>query len=589
MSVGEKEAQLVYEEAAKSLLRRALRTLLKFLIKLAKVFGKILISLLSTFAPVLVPVFAVLLIFGFLYFAIFMVPRYIMTGGSAPLEGQACGVMHVLATAYTAGEESTDKITATGTKAAHGTIAVDPDVIPFGTKIYVPGYGYGVAADTGKAIKGKRIDLFFDTVEEAEEWGRKWVTIKLYGATDEDISPSKTNVAILSYGDTDIGWTLLQDKKLYNRYLNLEAAWLDEFESKGELKEDTVDYASGNAADEDALVGDVWSAYMNKIPAEMDMAYPHRISWALLGGMDKVLGDPTTHGEHGWEQEGKGRKPAPEKHFAELRPKLSWQNFELYYYKRWTVKNSDGTTTTKEKKYKEKIRLLTSADCYDALYTYTWTEDVIEEHDEDYYKKVIIPKAVSVTRTGPYYARLRSVLETYGLSSDMDMEMILQIARNLDDTFALDSWLFSTPSELFGTQETAEGEGMLFDIWPVRGNITSDFGMRIHPLLNEVRFHTGIDIAAPESTPVVAVDDGQVILSGTQGAYGKAVLIEHETSRTFYAHLSSIAVSPGMKVRKGQVLGRVGSTGWSTGPHLHFEVRTGLNRTQYIDPMLALP
>ncbi len=87
--------------------------------------------------------------------------------------------MRVEATAYSAAQPDLNDITATGAKAVRGVIAVDPRVIPLGTRVYVPGYGYAVAADTGGAIKGKRIDLCFDTVAECFKWGRRMVTITI--------------------------------------------------------------------------------------------------------------------------------------------------------------------------------------------------------------------------------------------------------------------------------------------------------------------------------------------------------------------------------------------------------------------------
>lgn len=93
---------------------------------------------------------------------------------TAPTGGRS---MDVLATGYSAKEPGLDYCTATGARAVHGVIAVDPHVIPLGTHVYVPGYGYAVAADTGGAIKGNHIDLCFDTVEECVQWGRRPVTI----------------------------------------------------------------------------------------------------------------------------------------------------------------------------------------------------------------------------------------------------------------------------------------------------------------------------------------------------------------------------------------------------------------------------
>lgn len=109
---------------------------------------------------------------------------------------------------------------------------------------------------------------------------------------------------------------------------------------------------------------------------------------------------------------------------------------------------------------------------------------------------------------------------------------------------------------------------------PVRGNLTSRFGSRIHPILRTRRFHDGIDIAAPGGTRVAASADGVVVSKGWGGAYGNLVKVRHGNGvETWYAHLSSANVTVGQRLHKGETLGRVGSTGWSTGDHLHFSIR----------------
>ena len=110
--------------------------------------------------------------------------------------------------------------------------------------------------------------------------------------------------------------------------------------------------------------------------------------------------------------------------------------------------------------------------------------------------------------------------------------------------------------------------------YPVRAPITSPFGPRRHPIFGVRSMHSGIDLAAPYGTPIKASEGGVVIYSGWYGGYGKVVILDHAKGfSTLYAHLSSTKVSVGARVRQGEVVGFEGSTGYATGPHLHFEVR----------------
>lgn len=111
-------------------------------------------------------------------------------------------------------------------------------------------------------------------------------------------------------------------------------------------------------------------------------------------------------------------------------------------------------------------------------------------------------------------------------------------------------------------------------MWPTNGVITSNFGWRTHPVFGNQRLHAGMDIGADYGENVVAADGGVVISAGWISGYGKTVIIEHNsTYSTLYAHTSELLVSEGQVVRKGQLIARVGETGYTTGPNLHFEVR----------------
>ncbi|MDE3233403.1 MAG: M23 family metallopeptidase [Pseudomonadota bacterium] len=112
---------------------------------------------------------------------------------------------------------------------------------------------------------------------------------------------------------------------------------------------------------------------------------------------------------------------------------------------------------------------------------------------------------------------------------------------------------------------------------------TSGFGMREHPIFHTQRAHMGVDYAAPTGAPVISVADGVVVESGFSGGFGNMVVVQHNARQsTVYAHLSRINVRKGQSIKQGDNLGAVGSTGWATGPHLHFEFRIN---GRHVDPL----
>lgn len=135
-------------------------------------------------------------------------------------------------------------------------------------------------------------------------------------------------------------------------------------------------------------------------------------------------------------------------------------------------------------------------------------------------------------------------------------------------------------------QEAAEAAATGF-VWPTAGSVTSGFGNRLHPILGVYRLHAGIDLGTVHGQPVFASKAGVVIQAGPWGGYGNAVVIEHGSGiSSVYAHLSAMSVRPGNLVSAFDPIGNIGSTGLSTGPHLHFEIR--LNGTA-VDPLPYLP
>ncbi len=134
-------------------------------------------------------------------------------------------------------------------------------------------------------------------------------------------------------------------------------------------------------------------------------------------------------------------------------------------------------------------------------------------------------------------------------------------------------------------QEEAAGSSGF--VWPTAGRVSSGYGNRLHPILGVYRLHAGIDLGTVHGQPVYAARAGVVITAGPWGGYGNAVVIEHiDRLSSVYAHLSAVTVRPGTSVSPLQQIGNIGSTGLSTGPHLHFEIR--LNGTA-VDPLGYLP
>jgi murein DD-endopeptidase MepM/ murein hydrolase activator NlpD len=125
-------------------------------------------------------------------------------------------------------------------------------------------------------------------------------------------------------------------------------------------------------------------------------------------------------------------------------------------------------------------------------------------------------------------------------------------------------------------------------VYPLMGTrVSSDFGLRKHPVLKKMKHHGGIDLAAPHGAPIRAVREGTVVFADPHGGYGKLVVIMHKDGlTTHYGHCDTIDVKTGQRIRAGQVLGTVGSSGRVTGPHLHFEIR---KNGEPVDPESLIP
>ena len=203
-----------------------------------------------------------------------------------------------------------------------------------------------------------------------------------------------------------------------------------------------------------------------------------------------------------------------------------------------------------------------------------WIEEIEHPGDED--EETWYEDILHITVTGKTAAEMA---DQYGFSAEQRAMMDELLKPECDDLWA--SLLAGVPS---GGGTEVINLGMY--VWPSSDSnyITSFFGSRIHPITGELNHHTGIDIGAAYGTEVLAATDGTVTLAGWNGEYGYCVIIEHDGGhKTLYAHMSLVDVSAGQSVTQGETVGFVGSTGTSTGAHLHFETFVNGSR---VDPLL---
>lgn len=194
-------------------------------------------------------------------------------------------------------------------------------------------------------------------------------------------------------------------------------------------------------------------------------------------------------------------------------------------------------------------------------------------------------------------AELEAELEVLQERRELQLEVQAELATRID------SWLLEAEERAQASDEftdliraetaaatglTPGSESLEGYIMPTAGSVGSAFGPRVHPIFGTVRQHTGVDIGSSTGNPIWASKDGRVIFAGWKGGYGNTVILVHGdgTVTTLYAHMSVIHSDVGDQIDQGEVIGEIGSTGFSTGPHLHFEVR--VNGTPK-DPVAFLP
>jgi len=174
----------------------------------------------------------------------------------------------------------------------------------------------------------------------------------------------------------------------------------------------------------------------------------------------------------------------------------------------------------------------------------------------------------------------------YTTGKDVEVEVVLDEENTSTDK---PEYVVEVKEDIVAKKNAIKEEDIVSYIFPLKDNfrVSSKFGYRIHPVKNIKKFHYGIDLACPKGTIIYAVTDGKVARSNFANGYGNYIIINHSNGvTTAYAHLNTRNVKNGDYVKKGDVIGYVGSTGRSTGPHLHFEV---IKNSKKVNPAIVFP
>ena len=217
---------------------------------------------------------------------------------------------------------------------------------------------------------------------------------------------------------------------------------------------------------------------------------------------------------------------------------------------------------------KEQLRLIN-----EKLDVMDLTLEDIQDRDDQVYRAIFEADPIPLEKRNPWF-NLKTKYDSIPLNETMKLLKNIDIKTN-KLLIKLNESSKSLDSVLLLAERKSEMMASIPAIRPIKNmyNVTSGFGMRIHPISKVRRMHYGVDITAPKGTPVYATADGEISKKQTYSAYGTCVLIEHGyTYETLYAHLSKKAVKPGQKIKRGELVGYVGSTGLSIGSHLHYEV-----------------
>lgn len=217
------------------------------------------------------------------------------------------------------------------------------------------------------------------------------------------------------------------------------------------------------------------------------------------------------------------------------------------------------------------------AECQELKTEYEKTQADMKENQTEL-KSEKVELEAQITEATDMIASLQGNIDTFTAAYDENAaaeKSVISQMNQLSAQLAAEAAAAKKKAQQTGTPSTAVTGSGSFQ-WPVSSctYITSKYGYRIHPIFHTKKFHSGLDIAASAGSTIAAADAGTVAVATYSSSYGNYVMINHANGyTTLYAHMSSLAVSAGQTVSKGQTIGYVGSTGWSTGPHCHFEIR----------------
>jgi len=322
-----------------------------------------------------------------------------------------------------------------------------------------------------------------------------------------------------------------------------------------------------------------WKAGLT--PEQLAQVESFALDWEWLEAVDRTLGDPQQAGI----RDPKELKLDPEATFELVRPRFEWEEAEKEIVQQSCVeikeKDEDGneiiryeihSTTTRQPQI-----LLKQAQTMQGVYVYSYRTETSVMKSTSACGELTTAETYqslsSIIAVENEWQPLRQMLREHGITQEKDQDFLLEYWLSfLQDPDG------SEYDPLPENWVPVEGELA----WPAQGRVSSRFGQRIHPITGDRKMHSGVDIAAPKGTEVYAAKDGKVVHAGFLGNAGLAGILDHGGLETRYYHLSRIEAQQGNNVRQGDLIGLVGSTGASTGPHLHFETRVG---GEPVDPL----